>query len=529
MARLSFPEPIALVVAEPRPEACWRALRRAWRITRVVELRLDALGSVAEIVSVLERLARVRQPRSEQPALIATCRRRAQGGGFAGSPSAQLAVLALAARAGCPWVDIDAASLEQFPQPLRRALLPRARRIVSVHDFRRTPKPRALERLYQRLARLGADRVKIAVTPRQQSDNVALLELARRHQRRVIAVGMGTVGVPGRVLALRAGSALAYTAPDRGPASPASRGASPALCGASAPGQLRWSQMREVYRAHRLSSRTRVYGVIGRPIVHSLSPVMHNAAFVAAGVDAVYLPFEVASLRDFIRCLARLGVAGFSVTHPHKESILCYLDGVDPLAEMIGAVNTVVVRGGGKLFGYNTDYVGVLRTLQRYIHLEGSRVLLLGAGGAARAVAFALATAGAFVSVAARRPAAARALARAVSGEAIPRASLRRRRFEAIVNCTPVGQAPAVAASPLRPEELNCRVLFDLVYNPRETMLLRLARRRGIRTIPGWQMLVEQGAAQFEIWTGLRAPMAAMRRAVARGLHQAQPPAETVG
>jgi len=138
----------------------------------------------------------------------------------------------------------------------------------------------------------------------------------------------------------------------------------------------------------------------------------------------------------------------------------------------------------------------------------------VGAGGAARAVAFALATAGAFVCVTARRPAAARALARAVSGEALPQAALRRQRFDAIINCTPVGQAPQAQDSPLAADELNARVVVDLVYNPRLTRLLRLARRRGCRTVAGWQMLVEQGAAQYEIWTGLRAPVAAMRRAV---------------
>jgi 3-dehydroquinate dehydratase/shikimate dehydrogenase len=310
------------------------------------------------------------------------------------------------------------------------------------------------------------------------------------------------------VLALRAGSALAYAAPDRGPA--------------SAPGQLRWSEMRRLYRPDRLKARSRVYGVIGRPIVHSLSPAMHNAALAAMRLDAVYLPFEVESLTDFLAVLGPLGVAGFSVTHPHKQAILRHLDGIDPLAESIGAVNTVVVRGRGKLYGYNTDYIGVLRTLQRYIRLEGSQVLLVGAGGAARAVAFALATAGAYVCVTARRPAPARRLAKAVGGEAVPRSALRRREFDAIVNCTPVGQAPATDVSPLRTEELNGRVLFDLVYNPRDTELLRLGRRRGLTTIPGWQMLVEQGAAQFEIWTGLRAPLAVMRRAVLRNLKKAE-------
>jgi 3-dehydroquinate dehydratase/shikimate dehydrogenase len=311
---------------------------------------------------------------------------------------------------------------------------------------------------------------------------------------------MGTMGIPGRVLALRAGSPLAYAAPDGQPV--------------VAPGQIAWSELRDSYRAHRLNARTRVYGVIGRPIAHSLSPAMHNAAFRAARLNAVYLPFEVERLDDFLACVRPLGLAGFSVTLPHKEAILRHLDGIDPLAEQIGAVNTVVVRGGGRLYGYNTDYVGILRALQGAIRLHASRVLLVGAGGAARAVAFALATAGALVCVTARRPAAGRALARVVSGEAVPRPALRRHRFDAIVNCTPVGQSPQAEESPLTAEELNARVVVDLVYNPRETRLLRLARRRGCRVVPGFEMLVEQGAAQYEVWTGLRAPLAVMRRTV---------------
>lgn len=501
-----------MVVAERDPRSFWRALQQAERTARVAELRLDALGSVPAIVALLERLARHRT----RLTLIATCRGRAEGGEFPGSPSAQLALLNLAVRAGCRWIDIEAKALEGFPPRLRAALLPPVGRIVSFHDFRRTPPQ--LERLYSRLARLGADRVKIAVTPILSGrDNLAVLRLARRHRGRVLALSMGTAGIPGRVLALRAGSALAYAALDRGRT--------------TAPGQLAWSDLRQLYRPHRLNARTRVYGVIGDPIAHSLSPAMHNAAFLHRGLNAVYLPFEVKDLGDFLACLEPLGVAGFSVTHPHKQAILRHLDGVDPLAASIGAVNTVVVRGGGKLYGYNTDYVGVLRTLQGHIRLQGSRVLLVGAGGAARAVAFALATAGAFIGVTARRPGAARALARAVGGEAVPRAALARRRFDAIVNCTPVGQAPDVAASPLRARELNCCVLFDLVYTPRETALLRLARLRSpsfggqarrIRVVPGWQMLVEQGAAQFEIWTGLRAPLAVMRRAVLNRLRRSE-------
>jgi 3-dehydroquinate dehydratase/shikimate dehydrogenase len=276
--------------------------------------------------------------------------------------------------------------------------------------------------------------------------------------------------------------------------------------------------MKSVYRADRLSRRTRVYGVIGDPVGHSLSPLMQNAAFAARRMDAVYLPFLVRDLKDFLAAIAPLGIRGFSVTLPHKQRILPHLDGCDALAEKIGAVNTVVVRGGGRLYGYNTDYVGVLRSLERRMPLRGSRVLIVGAGGAARAVAFALAEAGAAVCVCARRPAKAKSLAGAVGGEAIAWNRVRREFFDAIVNATPVGMHPLVGRSPLEARDLNCRLVFDTIYRPRTTKLLQLAARRGIETVSGVEMFVAQGAAQWEIWTGERAPVEAMRRAVVLAL-----------
>jgi 3-dehydroquinate dehydratase/shikimate dehydrogenase len=276
--------------------------------------------------------------------------------------------------------------------------------------------------------------------------------------------------------------------------------------------------MKNLYCVDRLRRKTRIYGVIGDPIGHSLSPVLQNAGFQARKMDAVYLPFLVRDLSDFLRAIGPLGIAGFSVTLPHKQAILRHLDDCDPMAARIGAVNTVVVRGGGKLYGYNTDYVGVLRALEQRIPLRGSRVLLLGAGGAARAVAFALAHSGATVCVCARRPREAKKLARAVDGEAVERSRLQREFFDAIVNATPVGMYPHASVSPLKASELNCRLVFDLIYRPRLTKLMQLAASRGIETVLGVEMFVAQGTAQWEIWTGERAPADAMRRAVLRAL-----------
>jgi 3-dehydroquinate dehydratase/shikimate dehydrogenase len=245
---------------------------------------------------------------------------------------------------------------------------------------------------------------------------------------------------------------------------------------------------------------------------------MHNTGFVARHVDAVYLPFLVHDLRDFLAAVPELGVRGFGVTHPHKQAILKYLQECDPLAAEIGAVNTVLVRRNGSLYGCNTDYLGVLRALEKKLRIKGSRVLIYGAGGAARAAAFALVRSGAAVAICARREKAARELARAFGGEAVPRSALRTASFDAILNATPVGMHPHDGVSPLAPSELHCRVVMDMINRPRKTKLLRIAAQKGIATVPGIEMLIAQGVAQWEIWFGKHAPEAAIRRAVLAAL-----------
>lgn len=469
--------------------------------TRTLELRLDYLASAAERAKFLSWLRRAKF----RATLIATCRSRAGGGQFEGTREREIEVLRQAVESGCAWCDVEIETARHFAAgKLRQALAP-GRLLISHHDFGGTP--RNLAAIVSRLRAAGGHAVKVAAQCRSVSDSVRICELARG-RRDVVAIPMGEFGLAGRVLSLRMGSALAYAAVEQ----------------TTAPGQLSLDAMQDLYRAERISPRTRVYGVIGDPIGHSLSPLLHDTAFRERRVDAVFVPFLVRDLRDFLKAMKPLGILGVSVTIPHKETILRYLDGCDPLAENIGAVNTVVVRGGGRLYGYNTDYVGVLRSLENRIRLAGSRVLLFGAGGAARAAAFALAQAGSIVCLSARRPYRARALAKAVGGQVVPRAELRHEFFDAIVNCTPVGMHRAGerggghSESPLGADELNCGVVMDMVYRPRETELLKSARRKGIETISGVEMFLAQGAAQYEIWMGERAPEAAMRRAVVRAL-----------
>src|SRR6266853_471882 len=486
---------ICAVAAASTAAEMAKLVRSAIKQTRTVELRLDWLGSDAQRARFLGWL---KKSRFSSATFVATCRRREGGGKFPAGVDRELYWLIQAREAGCQWCDLEVETLRKLPgQSVREYPVP-PRVLLSVHDFERTPD---LPRTMNPAPHGGVDAVKIAAEARTIHDSIRLLRLAR-NSKNFIAVPMGETGLPARILALREGSALAY-AP---------------VAEATAPGQVSLDDMKHLYRAHALTRRTRVYGVIGEPVGHSLSPLLHNTGFVARHMDAVYLPFLVHDLRDFLAAVPEFGVRGFSVTHPHKQGILKYLKECDPLAAEIGAVNTVVVRRDGSLLGCNTDYLGVLRALEIKLRIRGSRVLILGAGGAARAAAFALMRSGAAVAICARREKAARELARAFGGEVVPRAALRTQSFDAILNATPVGMHPHDGVSPLAPRELHCRLVMEMVNRPQRTQLLKMAAQKGIATLPGIEMLIAQGVAQWEIWFGKRAPQTPMRRAVLAAL-----------
>jgi 3-dehydroquinate dehydratase/shikimate dehydrogenase len=472
-----------------------RQVRAASRSARTIELRLDWLQSDAERARLI-RWLKTRRP--AKVTFLATCRRKEGGGKFAGDIARQLYWLNQAREAGCQWCDVEMETFRELPEGFLRAYPVPPRIMLSIHDFERTPNlPSNII-----VSRHGlVDAVKIAAHAKSIADGVRLLRVARC-SRNFVAVPMGDVGLPARLLAVREGSELAY-AP---------------IAEATAPGQVSFEEILHLYRAHLLTRATRVYGVIGDPIGHSLSPLLHNTGFAARHVDAVYLPFLVHQLADFLKAIPEFDVRGFSVTIPHKQSILKHLKECEPLAADIGAVNTVLVRRDGSLYGCNTDYVGVLRALQKKLQIKGSRVLIFGAGGSARAAAFALARAGAPVCICARRETAAKQLARAVGGEVIPRRALPTESFDAILNATPVGMHPLEGISPLSASELQCRIVMDLIYRPERTKLLEIAAKKGIPTVSGVNMFLAQGFAQWEIWTGKRAPEAAMRRAVLSAL-----------
>ncbi len=463
------------------------------------ELRLDHLRDFAQLEPQLRQML----TRLHFPQTIATCRTAAAGGMLQGGVADQAAILSAAVRAGCQWVDIEIESLQKAGLSLLKDLRP-AKIIVSYHDFQKTT---ALAPVYRRLVRLPVHTVKIATHARKLRDNLQIRTLLNAHRRRrspkLVALAMGPSGMPSRLLSRVWGSAFTYAAPlTHSPA---------------APGQIPAEVMRSVYRVERLGSHTQIYGVLGSHASISLSPAMQNAAFVAKHVNAVFLPCETRQLADFLAFARGLELQGFAVTMPFKRAILRALDWVEPLAHRIGACNTVA-RQRGRWLGWNTDAAAVVEVLTKRLRLAGSRVLVLGAGGAARAAAYAVRGEGAEVIITARREAAARALARGVAAQVVPWDSADSLEVDTVVNATPVGMYPHVDSTPIDLARLRVRVVFDMVYYPQDTRLLNEARGRGLTTISGLEMLVAQGARQFEIWTGLTAPRALMEQVVRAAL-----------
>ncbi len=478
-------------------EVLARARKVRPQSARFVEVRLDYLEDPRQGPRLFQALRRSRVQ------AIATLRSKAAGGCYAGTLEEQLRLLAACGNAGAAMLDLEIESAEQAGHMAVAQLRRPAHLLLSFHDYRQTPEP--VGTALKRLKAFPADFYKVVTLSARHTENAALLRLNSRAGRngKVLAFALGEIGAPTRVLSVARGAPFTYGAFSEEET--------------VAPGQLTGRELLERYRLSRLSAKTAVYGVIGNPIAHSLSPVVHNAAFAAKRRDAVYLPFRVDSLQDFLEALETYRLSGISVTIPHKEAMARAADWVDAEAREVGAINTIV-RRGGKLRGYNTDLAGIAVPLEKRLRLRGARVLVAGAGGAARAAAFAVARRGARVVVAARRPEAAAALAQQVGGQAVERSSLSTERFDAIIHATPLGMHPDTESCFFAPGELNAPLLFETVYNPIETRLVCMARNRGLKVIAGLEMFLEQAARQFELWTGSKAPRRVMQQAALKAL-----------
>jgi 3-dehydroquinate dehydratase/shikimate dehydrogenase len=494
---------ICIAIQASTPAEMFSRAGAALKDSRFLEFRLDSL---AEPASALPRLKKFLA--EHKFTAIATCRRKPNSGSFTGSLDEELSILLKAARSGCQLIDLEiesaeegsSAQLEKFRAALRKS---GAQLIVSFHDFSRT---RAIDKAADRIASFAPDFVKVVSTAQTLSDNLAILRLIedRSASSRILGIAMGEEGLVSRVLGPRAGSAFTF----------ASSGAGIE----TAPGQVTAGTMRALFRAHKLNADTRIFGVAGNPIAHSLSPLMHNTAFKREGVNAVLLPLKTRTVQDLLTLMLELPMAGAAVTMPLKQEVMPHLAGMDPLVQRIGACNTLRVGGDLKLHGHNTDVAGVVRPLERRIKLKGARIAVLGAGGAARAAVFGLVDQGAEVFIINRTHENAVALSRSAKAKALKHDQLAKQRFDAIINSTPCGMKDSKQPLPLAENELNANLVFDMVYNPLETPLLKLAKSRGLATISGLEMFVQQGARQFEIWTGKTPPEDEMRRVVEREL-----------
>jgi 3-dehydroquinate dehydratase/shikimate dehydrogenase len=491
---------ICAVITQETLEAARAALLDAARCADLAEVRLDYLRDFDFSDPGLLRPLLEGRPLP----VILTCRAFSEGGRQMVDEPARLRLLVEGAKAGADYCDIEYASIREA---LRFAPDP-SRLIVSHHNFDQTPAD--IQRVYEELRAVDAAVLKIAVQANRISDTLAIFKLLDRAQsegRNLIALGMGQSGLITRALGPSRGSFLTYGSLGRGRE--------------SASGQPTCEELKKLYRVHAISRETLVTGIIGNTVAHSASPAMHNAAFEDAGIDCVYLPFEVEDAAEFFKRFVRRetreiewNLRGLSVTIPHKVEALDLVDEIDERGRKAGAINTVVIDGG-HLRGHNTDVAGAMEPLEKVCNLRGEICAVLGAGGAARAVAQGLVERGAKVSVFARRVERAQQMARSFGVEVFPMERFESHDAPVVINTTPVGMSGhSEGVSPVPRRWLaGRRIAYDLVYNPLETAFLRDARAEGCRIIDGLEMLVSQAALQFELWTGSKAPADVMRKA----------------
>ncbi|KFK38074.1 hypothetical protein AALP_AA3G066400 [Arabis alpina] len=470
----------------------------------LVEIRLDSLKDV----NPLEDLKTIIQ-KSPLPTLF-TYRPSWEGGQYEGDENERLDVLRLAMELGADYIDVELQVASEFIKSINGKKPESCKVIVSSHNYQSTPSVEELSDLAVRIQEAGADIVKIATTAVDITDVARMFHLTSNARVPTIGLVMGERGLMSRILCSKFGGYLTFGTLESGKV--------------SAPGQPTINDLLDLYNFRRIGPDTKVYGIIGKPVSHSKSPIVHNQAFKSVDYNGVYVHLLVDDLASFLQTYSSSDFAGFSCTIPHKEAALQCCDEVDPLAKSIGAVNTVLRRSSdGKLLGYNTDCIGSISAIEDGLRssdpstgpsssspLAGKTVVVIGAGGAGKALAFGAKEKGAKIVIANRTYERARELAEAIGGRAISLADLDDFHPEdgmVLANSTSMGMQPNVDETPISKDALkHYALVFDAVYTPRITRLLREAEECGAITVSGSEMFVRQAYAQFEIFTGLPAP-----------------------
>lgn len=456
----------------------------------LVELRLDY---IRRAVNLRRLLADRNCP------LVATCRRKVDGGRWEGTEQDRLMLLRTAIADGADYVDMEYDIAHLIPR------YGNTQRIVSYHNFEETPDN--LEEIHHQMSKLDPDIIKIATMANNPIDNIKTLRLCRDSEIPTTAFCMGEMGLPSRILCGRSGAPMTYAtfSEDR----------------KMAPGQLSYKQMQEDFLYDTISKDTVILGVVADPVAHSLSPVIHNACIREEKLDMIYLPFRVPQqyLDEFLQICPEMGVRGLSVTIPHKEKCLKSINVLDDNVAGIRAANTIVFKEINA-YGYNTDCTAALKTLKQTIKekhpdtpvFENRRVLILGAGGVARAIAFGLKRQGANVFICARDFKKAEDLAQSLDCKAIDWAARPNFETSVLINCTPVGMFPNMDETPFEADWFNKRtIVFDTIYNPEQTLFIKQAREADCTTITGVDMFIRQAAEQFKHFTGKKANLQTMR------------------
>ena len=470
----------------------------AERGAELVELRLDWLSRIPDLGRLID---------NRPTPVIITCRRREDGGRWRGSEDQRRTILRSAIVAGVEYVDIEEDIAKSIPR------YGKTKRIVSYHNFEETPPD--IEQIHARMCKLDPDIVKIVTLANSPGDAAKMLEISRKSDVPTIGFCMGEMGLFSRILCGRFGSPITYATFSRDRE--------------LAPGQLSFEEMRDIYRYDEITAETQIFGVIGDPVAHSMSPLVHNFAFQAAKIDAVYVPLRVPqdTLAKSLDELDSIGMRGFSVTIPHKQAAADYSHYSSESVRAIGAANTLIRNEMDEWHSENTDYDAALKSVLLGIDKEdpneaslmGQKVMLLGAGGAARAVALAMVRSGAVVTIAGRTHKRAIALADEIGCQHCSWENRGAGEPDILINCTPVGMHPEVDDTPYAEHWLTeGMVVFDTVYNPETTLLIKDARAKGCRTVSGIEMFVRQAARQFEMFTGKPGPLDQMRMTVRRAI-----------
>ena len=469
----------------------------AQRGAQLVEHRVDWLSRAPDVPRLLK----------DRPTpVVVTCRRREDGGRWAGTEEDRRLVLRTAIISGADYVDLERDIAKSIPR------YGKTRRIVSHHDFETTPDN--VEEIWAEMAEMNPDIIKLVTTATSPSDCVRMLKLVAGAKIPTIAFCMGEYGIPSRILCGKYGAPFTYAAFS------AER--------EIAPGQLTFQQMKQIYHYDSITPATSVFAVLGDPIGHSLSPVLHNAAMQQIGFNGVYIPIRVTP-EDLPRMLDDfqwLDVKGYSVTIPHKEAVLARYPKSEEIVQQIGAANTLFKTDTGWQTD-NTDFSAALDSLHLALGegdtLDGKRILMLGAGGVARAIGLGVTRRGGVLTIASRTAERAQALATSLQCRHITWENRGSEFADILINCTPVGMSPHINESPFQSNWMRDEmIVFDTIYNPENTLLLKEAREHRCRTVSGIEMFVRQAAAQFTRFTGQAAPLEMLKETLRTSISAAK-------